>query len=105
MKKQPDYSTKRTFDLNYWFRIYTVLVLVSMLINACQPKPDVPATESPLPAEKPTPTNAGIPAVDDGSPLPPAIIAQNPARGMELALSGEISLTFSLPMDTEKTGA
>ncbi len=82
-----------------------VLVMVSMMINACQPKPVVPATESPPPAEQPTPTNAGIQAVDDGAPLPPEIIEQDPARGMELALSGEISLTFSLPMDTEKTSA
>jgi hypothetical protein len=74
MKKQPDYSTKKTFDRNYWFRIFTVLVLVSLMINACQPKPVVPASESPSPAEKPTPTYAGIQAVDDGSPLAPEII-------------------------------
>ncbi len=82
-----------------------VFVILSMMINACQPKPVVPATESPPPAEQPTPTNAGIQAVDDGAPLVPEIIEQDPARGMELALSGEISLTFSLPMDTEKTSA
>jgi hypothetical protein len=53
----------------------------------------LPATNL-LPVEKPT-HKRRYPAVDDGSPLLPEIIEQNPARGMELGLSGEISLTFS----------
>lgn len=64
------------------------------------PKPTVT-----LPPPTPTIVDPGLPAEDDGSPLPPQIIEQQPQGGQELSVDGEIILTFNQPMDAAKTAA
>ncbi|MEW5873093.1 MAG: Ig-like domain-containing protein [Chloroflexota bacterium] len=105
------------------YRLSLLLVIVAMLLGACRPQPTGP-TSTPAPATKPpatekaatqkpevsqptlTPTSidSGLPVIDDGAPLPPQLIDQQPG-GMELPTNGEIALVFDQPMDAAKTAA
>lgn len=98
---------KSFFRMNrrgFWLRVFSILFIASLLLTACKPKPVVPTSATLTTPMQATPTSAGLQAVDTGAALPPEIIAQDPANGLSLTLSGEILLTFSLPMDKEKTG-
>lgn len=85
---------------------FHILILISglLLVSSCKPSP-TPTAETPTPGPSPTPTipDSGFPVVDDGSPLPPQVIEQNPASGQELPIGGEIELTFNQTMDTSMT--
>lgn len=105
MKKNALVLLRNKSKIQAFYRLFSAIMLASLVLTACRPKTGVPPTASPSPEGQPAPTQPGIQAVDDGSPLPPEIIAQDPPPGMQLALDGKISLTFSLPMDPELTSS
>ncbi len=92
-------------------RITIILTIGMLVISACQPGPGIlRQTTVPVEIEKPsTPSNdfqdSGLPVVDDGSPLPPIIVAQQPTNGVEFPVNGLISITFDQPMDQDTTSS
>ena len=113
-------------------RLLSILLVVVTLIVAsvaCGKSKSTPTAEQPTPPEptntrrieatptKPQPTETLTPLptpteivglksiVDDGSPLAPQIIDQQPANGQEVSLNGAIEITFDQPMDQASTGA
>ncbi len=70
--------------------------------TATLPRPANTATATPIP----TPTEiVGLRTiVDNGSPLAPQIVTQQPANGQEVSLDGTIEITFDQPMDQSATG-
>lgn len=108
---------------NFEFRIFLALSLLLLAGLACGlggGTPPVESTNTPAPAESlpsntprpptpvPSPTATAtfrVPVVDSGAALAPQVVEQQPAGGSEMALNGEISLTFDQPMDEDKTSA
>jgi uncharacterized protein YfaS (alpha-2-macroglobulin family) len=90
------------------YRLSLILIIFSLLFSACNPKTATPTQAPPGPTQvppTPTPQDSGLPVVDDGSPIPPEVIEQQPRGGQELAPNGEIVLTFNQPMDAGQTAA
>lgn len=102
----PDKSLQWIFT-----RVAIILTISMLVVSACQPGPGIPrATSEPVEIEIPsTPTDviqdSGLQVVDDGSPLPPIIVAQQPANGVEFPVNGLISLTFDQPMNPDTTSS
>ncbi len=51
------------------------------------------------------PPESELTVIDDGSPLPPQVVGQQPNGAEELAMDGVIRLVFDQAMDTARTGA
>ena len=105
MKNKPNFPELKLSGQFNSLRLVSALTLVVLIINACRPITVVPTTKSPTTQSLPTPTEISFEAIDDGSPLPPEILEQNPPPGQELSLAGEISLTFNQPMDASQTSS
>lgn len=112
-----------------FYKVFFIIILLSILAGACMPVTPRPATPMPgqPPAEKtqppaatqpptleasesptanpPTATSPGLQAVDDGAPLPPLVVSQQPRGGAELPNGQPVELTFDQPMDASKTAA
>ncbi len=95
------------------FQIVQIITIAVLVVSACQPSPGIPrATPEPSPDKAYPPTltavtqetDSGLDIVDNGAPLPPEVVAQEPLDGSEFPIDGEISLTFDQPMDRTKTG-
>jgi len=65
--------------------------------------PDTATPPPPTETPKPTPTSNGLPVDDTGRPLPPQVVAQSPAGGQELALTGALEIVFDQAMDPAAT--
>jgi uncharacterized protein YfaS (alpha-2-macroglobulin family) len=111
-------------------RLSILLVLVTLVVSAlaCGKSKPTPTAEKPTPPEptatrkveptptKPLPSDTPTPVptpteivglktiVDDGSPIAPEIVDQQPASGQEVPLDGTIEITFDQPMDQASTG-
>jgi len=102
----PDKSLQRIYT-----RVTMILTIAMLIVSACQPGPGIPRlTAEPVEVEKPaTPTidfkDSGLQVVDDGSPLAPIIVSQQPDDGAEFPVNGMISLTFDQPMDQDTTSS
>ena len=96
------------------FKILLIFTIIALVLSACRPTPPQP-TSQPLtteetPVEKPptvppTSTKSDLTVIDDGSPLPPQVVGQQPNGAEELATGGVIRLVFDQAMDTSRTGA
>ncbi len=97
-----------------WAFYKTTLLLTAaiFLFSACQPGPAIPIRTQPANLPSPTETSAEAPAapkfvglsvVDNGAPLPPTILEQQPQGGEELPVDGQVTLVFDQPMDPAKT--
>ncbi len=93
------------------YKITLLLTAVTLIFSACRPGPALP-----LPTRTPgstgaTPTSPaaqkmnGLTVVDNGAPLPPTLLEQQPRGGEELPVDGSIALVFDQPMDEAKTAA
>jgi alpha-2-macroglobulin len=96
------------------FKVTLLLTGVVLVFNACRPGPAItlPTRTPGTPGSTETSPTApaalkfnGLSVVDDGAPLPPTIIEQQPQGGEELPVDGSIILVFDQPMDEEKTAA
>jgi len=92
--------------------IWTIVLLTAMSLSSCRIPfvSTTPTTTSEVDlAHKATVTatlvDSGFAVIDDGSPLPPKVIAQQPTGGQEMALEGEIVLTFDQEMDPQTTSS
>ncbi len=91
------------------YRIILLLTASILILNACRSVPGVPTrTQAPLPTvTSPTtptaPNFTGLTVVDNGDPLPPTLLEQQPWGGDELPVDGHIILVFDQPMDKDKT--
>ena len=84
--------------------LIVLLLLISMLLSACQPfKQPVSVSENPSPEITSSVSEDGIQAVDQGEPLPPIVIDIFPSGAQELPLDGNVQLTFDQAMDTQET--
>ncbi len=102
-------STKVT---KRWKPVLYLVMILAILLSACktgvapttQPGQE-PETSAATHTPAPTPTMAGLPVMDAGSPLPVELVETKPAKGQGLSTAGKIRLTFNQPMDIEKTNA
>ncbi len=88
------------------YRLLLIIILSTWVISACQPAPrrptpTYPATETPTAGLTPT---SELLALDDGSPLPPRVIAHYPAGGQELLPGEAVTVTFDQAMNTAVSG-
>ena len=118
-------SARRMRQLSVLLALVTLLV-ASLACGKSKPTPTAEKTQPPEPTATrriestatipmPTETATLVPTpteiiglktiVDDGSPLAPQIVDQQPANGQEIALDGAIEITFDQPMDQNTTGA
>ncbi len=115
-----------------FYKVFFVIILLSILAGACMPvtpqppapgeppaqktqppaatqplapQPTKPPTTAPTATTPPTATPPGLQAVDDGAPLPPVVVRQQPQGGAELPAGQPVELTFDQPMDAGKTAA
>jgi uncharacterized protein YfaS (alpha-2-macroglobulin family) len=96
------------------YRITLLLTAVVFILSACRPGPAIPLptqTPGPLgpteayPTAPAAPKFSGLSVVDNGAPLPPTVLKQQPQGGEELPVDGHITLVFDQPMDANKTAA
>ncbi len=97
-----DTRTSSFLNQPAWRRILAAILLISIL-SSCT-LPSLPWKRKPQPTtapeiKQPTPTEKPRPA------LPPAIVETSPTAGMELALDGVFSISFSEPMDRQSVEA
>jgi uncharacterized protein YfaS (alpha-2-macroglobulin family) len=99
--------------------IFTMLVLASLacslfgtptptLSPSATATPEATATAIPTETPLPTPTpmlGLNVPLEDNGQPLSPQIVAQEPPLGQEVPVDAPIAITFDQPMDTNTTAA
>jgi len=84
------------------WNLFSLLIVFSLLLTACGPRPTPTRPHAHTPTPLPPPTAQpprppmDIPTAADAAP---AVIQQNPAPGAELALEGAIELVFNQPMD------
>jgi len=94
------------------FQTIQLLLMMAIILGACRPGPgktvDVPkTTESQTNKNTPViqPQDSGLAVVDDGSPVPPVVVQQQPSGGMEFPVDGQIKIVFDQPMNEQKTTA
>jgi len=94
------------------FQTFQLLLLVTIILGACHPGPGKTVgtpktTESPTNQDTPVPQSqdSGLAVIDDGSPIPPVVVEQQPSGGMEFPVDGQIRIVFDQPMDEQKTTA
>jgi uncharacterized protein YfaS (alpha-2-macroglobulin family) len=127
----PQHSHPALFTAQRVRRLSILLVLVTLIVAglACGKSSPTPTAEKTRPPEptntrkieatatssKPIDTPTAVPTpteivglktiVDDGSPLAPQILSQQPANGQEIPLDGAIEIIFDQPMDQNSTSA
>ncbi len=75
--------------------------VASVLPSVKESAPDNTASPVNITTTAPVPTIQ----VDNGNPIPPKVIRQNPTGGTELPLDGSLEIEFDQPMDQAKTVA